>query len=207
MAFFVSECKHLACDNNIHPAIAGDRNNKMKQISYKLTHDGAFVEFKYELFPKRGYFKDVVQPMLNVFKTMVPATFRSYDPATYKWETTIEYWNAYTLIVKAAGFTLKELAEPVGPNVNVPKDYADNFYRAPEPPQKQVRDKYTLQQEFEVLLLQAGTFYTFADLNDVNKAKSFYRKAALALHPDRNNGDGSKMSSLNEIWTQLQPML
>jgi hypothetical protein len=31
--------------------------------------------------------------------------------------------------------------------------------------------------------------------------KSHYRKAALRLHPDRNNGDGSKMSELNMLWS------
>jgi hypothetical protein len=30
--------------------------------------------------------------------------------------------------------------------------------------------------------------------------KSSYRKAALRFHPDRNNGDGSKMSELNMLW-------
>jgi hypothetical protein len=30
--------------------------------------------------------------------------------------------------------------------------------------------------------------------------KSAYRKAAVRFHPDRNNGDGSKMSELNMLW-------
>jgi DnaJ domain len=30
--------------------------------------------------------------------------------------------------------------------------------------------------------------------------KKYYRKAALKFHPDRNNGDGSKMSELNMYW-------
>jgi curved DNA-binding protein CbpA len=31
--------------------------------------------------------------------------------------------------------------------------------------------------------------------------KSSYRRAALKYHPDRNNGDGSKMSELNSLWS------
>lgn len=36
--------------------------------------------------------------------------------------------------------------------------------------------------------------------SDNLKLKKLYRKAALRLHPDRNNGDGSKMSELNMLW-------
>lgn len=31
--------------------------------------------------------------------------------------------------------------------------------------------------------------------------KKLYRRAALRLHPDRNNGDGSRMSELNMLWS------
>ena len=30
--------------------------------------------------------------------------------------------------------------------------------------------------------------------------KSAYRKAALRFHPDRNQGDGTRMSELNMLW-------
>lgn len=38
-------------------------------------------------------------------------------------------------------------------------------------------------------------------LSDKNgAAKKLYRSAAIKYHPDKNNGDGSKMSKLNELW-------
>lgn len=37
-------------------------------------------------------------------------------------------------------------------------------------------------------------------MRDSAAAKKLYRAAALRLHPDRNNGDGSQMSKLNELW-------
>lgn len=35
---------------------------------------------------------------------------------------------------------------------------------------------------------------------DKDLIKKLYRRRALALHPDRNNGDGSRMSELNMLW-------
>lgn len=53
-----------------------------------------------------------------------------------------------------------------------------------------------------------------APLNDVivqfvkalpkDSLKAAYRNAALALHPDRNGGDGSKMAVLNTLWARLE---
>ena len=41
---------------------------------------------------------------------------------------------------------------------------------------------------------------------DYNMAKKIYRRAALENHPDRNNGDGSKMSDINEAWSQIEKL-
>ncbi len=35
-------------------------------------------------------------------------------------------------------------------------------------------------------------------------AKKIYRRAALSNHPDRNNGDGSKMAEINECWSNIE---
>lgn len=43
------------------------------------------------------------------------------------------------------------------------------------------------------------------DSSTLAQLKKPYRLAALSLHPDRNNGDGSKMSDLNYYWQAWAP--
>lgn len=43
----------------------------------------------------------------------------------------------------------------------------------------------------------------FVRLLPYDAAKAAYRRAALDLHPDRNNGDASKMTSLNANWDRI----
>lgn len=51
-----------------------------------------------------------------------------------------------------------------------------------------------------VTLLSLSSWSQF-DSMDAATAKKQYRKAAIALHPDKNGGDGSKMARLNQLWS------
>lgn len=53
-------------------------------------------------------------------------------------------------------------------------------------------------------LMNLSSWQDFLKLDSVS-AKKLYRAAALKCHPDRNNGDGSKMSVLNAIWSVYGP--
>ena len=44
----------------------------------------------------------------------------------------------------------------------------------------------------------------FVSLLPNDALKAAYRAAATALHPDKNNNDGTKMSRLNELWTRIK---
>lgn len=68
--------------------------------------------------------------------------------------------------------------------------------------------KEELYKQFEhILKEQAQVMVSLRTDSKVSDFKPYYRKAALALHPDRNNGDGTKMAQLNVIWSQLQEYL
>ncbi len=78
----------------------------------------------------------------------------------------------------------------------------DEFFTQNQIVETKARDKKELLKLFATL-----TESPISDNASIIGLKPIYRKAALRLHPDRNNGDGSKMSELNSIWAELQPML
>ena len=51
----------------------------------------------------------------------------------------------------------------------------------------------------ETIMAKLLTLLEVTDSSQINKKA--YRRAALRLHPDRNNGDGSRMSELNMFWS------
>ena len=55
----------------------------------------------------------------------------------------------------------------------------------------------TIEEKLRELFEVSGTVMKIASKDDLKK---LYRRAALRLHPDRNNGDGSRMSDLNMYW-------
>jgi hypothetical protein len=64
----------------------------------------------------------------------------------------------------------------------------DFFYNYGKPIAQAAMTKETLEQKLKQLMGETLD-------------KSSYRRAALKYHPDRNNGDGTKMSELNMLWS------
>jgi len=130
-----------------------------------------------------------------------PVAQRSYDPATNVWSY-FDEWGQFTLdrLVTvtdsiAQKVTLIEVQDLVAQAVNKrislsskrvrPEDF---FYNYGKPVAQAAMTKETVAQRLKQLM---------GDTLD----KSSYRRAALKYHPDRNNGDGSKMSELNMLWS------
>jgi hypothetical protein len=88
-------------------------------------------------------------------------------------------------------FDYKKLRKPAAIN---PEDF---FYNTAPPTGTSALTAEQIQKGLISLLEIPVT--TLAGI-DAAELKRFYRKAALRLHPDRNNGDGSKMSELNMLW-------
>jgi hypothetical protein len=130
-----------------------------------------------------------------------PVAQRSYDPATNVWSY-FDEWGQFTLdrLVTvtdsiAQKVTLIEVQDLVAQAVNKrislsskrvrPEDF---FYNYGKSVAQAAMTKETVAQRLKQLMGETLD-------------KSSYRRAALKYHPDRNNGDGSKMSELNMLWS------
>lgn len=143
---------------------------------------------------------------------MPPVASRVYDDTTKLWTYLPPYGEQVLQklqeITKAlGGVTLKEiedLAEDAKVNVistkRTTKKSAEKFFYNGTNAPAQSTPAFTKEQL--ALKLCAIFEISAAEMNKLSAedGKRLYRRAALRLHPDRNNGDGSKMSELNMLW-------
>lgn len=171
-------------------------DTEVKQIQACKVYDDTIVEIKFIMFPRKGWFAENVTPITNIIKALIPATQREYDPNTTKWSVAAEYWPALESVFKQTNWTINWVTAKSDSsilNVNVPKEYAENFHYK----QEVVTTQESATSIAEKLSEFLGVKIVAQDLNDLKK---LYRAKARELHPDMG-GDASKMSELNRLWT------
>jgi len=176
---------------------ADNGGREVKEVRVIPLFDGEMYEMWFPLgMQRRGYFKESIQPMIDIIKAKVPITAREYNPDSKHWTISKEYYVPIAEVMKAMGFkvTVQEVAKQNAPNVDVPKDYEENFYRSEAKPSAGTESYTSVREQLFTLLEVALESQEPADL------KSIYRKKARQLHPDLG-GDAEKMSELNRLWS------
>lgn len=135
---------------------------------------------------------DSVNGIIQVIKATIPASNREYNTNTKTWTILKPNYEMLEPILKQAGFRVI-LTEKI--NTTPPK-HEDFFYSYSEPTSSSRESKESLADKL-IKLLECSP----NDLADSIKLKRLYRAKALQYHPDRNNGDGSRMSELNSVWS------
>jgi len=95
---------------------------------------------------------------------------------------------------KAAGFIHRPDTSRIDPS--------DFFYQQAAPASAKILTRSEIAAKLAPMLQLTAPTIEAADLSILKKE---YRRAALRLHPDRNNGDATQMTELNWLWQQLQP--
>lgn len=165
--------------------------------------------------PSGGFMpKLVFNAAINTIK-MIPGGKRRYDPSQKIWYIDNEYWQpvqaffaagapAYKLVPYAnedaweaflTGSARVKVDWSSAKDNVAAQSFFNNFNSVVERIADDKSDKQTLAE-----LLGLASFEQIP--SDKALAKKLYRAAAIKLHPDKNSGDGSKMSTLNELWGQ-----
>jgi len=124
--------------------------------------------------------------LVDATKSHIPASDRKFDEATKQWIFTEKYLDAFTALLKTVGFqfvlvTRQQVEANAGAGNNGTRTGSSMYSRC----------------SIDNVIIE------FVRLLPYDAAKAAYRRAALELHPDKQQGDGSRMASLNATWERI----
>lgn len=131
------------------------------------------------------------EKLVEALKTFVPSGDRNFDPQSKFWYVKEQYGEFVRSISTSAfgihgvSFTSRQVAE-----------------------QAQSQSNQRASSAGATLNTSAGTtedaIVAFFALLSYDAAKAAYRRAAQDTHPDKQNGDATKMSKLNDLWSRIE---
>lgn len=152
-------------------------------VEVKAQHDSQLGAYTFRFKYGKNSWKQV-EAMIILIK-QIPVSDREYNPATKEWTILETSWPRVKQMFDAARF-----------HVSTEKVVRAEDFHYEQPAAPTIVPKATLQQQLQQLLGLSAS-----EMTDSNAVKKAYRRKALEWHPDRNNGDGTKMSELNSIWS------
>lgn len=166
---------------------------KTARLIYEPSLQGYSLSFSYN--------RDIVE----FIKKAIPSHKRTTSgPPDWTWYFGSEYFDLIKLLFDGhREYTLTIVSEN---EVKKKLEEAQNTQSSWAPAQYSIDAEL---QKFVQLLLPVsigknGDFDKEVKNWTKNDATKAYRRAAMFYHPDRNNGDGSKMSELNSTWAILK---
>jgi DnaJ domain len=197
------------------------QGNSMLYIHYSTEAIAweEYVHFSFSSFPSHinlsgttdyGTVKILVEQIKQI-----PGSERTYNPKDKVWTVTLVKFNNLLNLWKAFNYTsdafikyhsnLQNILYPAtAPNIPWDTDKKEgepikpeDFFYSPQQPQS------TGTLTSQALETRLSEFLEISDLHDPDiDIKKLYRRAALKFHPDRNNGDATKMTELNYLYQQ-----
>lgn len=125
------------------------------------------------------YNKDLVEAL----KSFIPVSDRSYDPMTKVWTFVEKVLPNLQML-----FTHLQLQATI-----ITKAQTDQFAQQ----QQSTSAAPARNRPLDTVIIE------FVKLLPYDAAKKAYRAAAMELHPDKQSGDSSKMTTLNSDWDRI----
>lgn len=172
------------------------------QFIYEPTLDGYKLQFDYQGWNKQH------RDFIAVLKGIIPSSDREYkpgwtDPVTHEvhkplWFISTKSHNGTKDYYKILEHLIDVTFYPV---FKYSKEQSSQYqYGSIGGIKVSVNDEIN---KFNKIVVELG-LSQLNDKTEQNEATKIYRKAALLLHPDRNQGNGEKMSILNEVWNNIK---
>ena len=124
--------------------------------------------------------------LVDAIKSFIPVSDRSYDPATKVWTFVERQFAPLQNLMNTMRLTPTVITRAQAEQAANASQNQANAQRA---------------KALDVVVME------FVRLVPADAMLKAYRAAAMQLHPDKQGGDGSKMSSLNAAWDRLQKEL
>lgn len=158
----------------------------MAELGAKVKHDkdlgAVIITFVFEKWQWKN-----IEALAGLMKLTIPASARDYNATTHEWTILEPFWIPLKTLLEQAKFKITE--------EKLVKE-EDFFYNQGVPSDSHEMSKEELANQLLALLDISAE-----ELADFNKAKRAFRRKAMEWHPDRNQGDGSRMSELNSVWS------
>lgn len=182
-----------------------DASNTISLTEIRLSSRMERFEINFYVNKEKAVFD-----LCKVVLKNAPVGLRSHDPALFIWSYLGDAWGQLTLKqlqdVTAAlgGLTTVEVEDLAGycrmggykPELRAKQPKAEDFFYKNEPAKTVVSKESVVPALAKLIEISEQELIAA----DEPKLKKLYRLAAMRLHPDRNNGDGSRMSELNMLW-------
>jgi len=162
----------------------------MAVVNVEFDEELDAYHLKFEIYGRNAW--NDVSGIIQVIKATVPASNREYDTSTKTWTLTKDHYLKIEEVMKRANFIVSLKTKKSTKHIK----HEEFFYSYSDPISSSKETKESLADKL-IKLLECSP----NDLGDNIKLKRLYRAKALEYHPDRNNGDGSKMSELNSVWS------
>jgi len=149
----------------------------MPQI--KIIYDASVAGYKV----RTPYSKDFV----DTLHQLIPVANRMWDPVSKTWT-----------VSEAFGLPIRDLCYRIWGSSSV------MFFDKTAAAQAQASASGTNVPKVMRTTPLDEVLLTFVKLLPYNAARRAYLVAATELHPDKQNGDSSKMSAMNSAWTRIE---